>query len=96
MSDLVIFACSDMCARRVFKDNNPSGMFEGFLHVRKADDLAGLELETLDLARCYHRWSAGLTTAWKHMEWCIWQLDPVEVRYERELEGQRPAKLSPR
>lgn len=85
MSDqLIIFACDDECAARVFEDNNPGDMFDGYLSIRRADDLEGLELETLEVARCYHRWTAGVLTAWKHLEWCVFMfLEPVEVRWDK-------------
>lgn len=76
---IVIFSCDDKCAEQLYKDNQPAMFPAGFLRVRKADDLAGLELETLDMAWCTHRWSAGVVTAYNHLTWVIDQMDPVEV-----------------
>lgn len=100
MSDaLFIFACDDRCARKVFNDNQPDTFPDGFVVVRRANDLAGEVMETIDVAKCEHRWSAGTRTAWKHFEWCAWQLDPVEERWadeQRKMEQQFQKKLSPR
>lgn len=90
-----IFACSDRCARRVYNDNQPARFPGGYRLIRYANDLAGLELETIEIAKCEHRWSAGTRTAWKHFEWVIFEhMEPVEVRYQRELEQQRAQERS--
>lgn len=78
---LFIFACDAECAEQVFQDNCPEQFPQGYVQVTEADDLAGQTLETLEIAKCYHRWTAGVQTAWNHMEWCIWQLEPCEVRW---------------
>lgn len=82
MSDKIyIFACDDECARQVYQDNQPSAFAGGFVVVKHADDLAGEVLEEIEIARCYHRWTARVETAFNHLAWCAWQLDPVEERY---------------
>lgn len=78
---LNIFACGDRCARKVYNDNQPDMFPGGYRLIKYANDLAGLELESIEIAKCDHRWTAGTRTAWKHLEWCVWQLDPVEERW---------------
>lgn len=81
---LYVFACDDRCARKVFNDNQPDTFPDGFVVVRRANDLAGVELETIEVAKCEHRWSAGTRTAWKHFEWVIFEYaEPVDEVYAR-------------
>lgn len=78
MNKLFVFACDDECARNVYLDNQPSVFTGGFVIVRHADDLAGQVLEDIEVARCYHRWTARVGTAWDHLAGCAFELPPVE------------------
>ena len=84
---LYCFACDAECAAQLHIDNQPDMHPAGYVFVRRADDLAGAELETLEVAMCKHRWSPGTVTAYNHMLHYVWQLDPVEVRYQQSQLG---------
>lgn len=77
-SKLFVFACSKECAEQVYLDNQPSVFTDGFVVVTHADDLAGQVLEDMEIARCYHRWTARVETAFNHYVWCCYQMGPVE------------------